>query len=543
MTTYKGKGVFPGVAFGIAHILKNAAPVADNGLIENTEDEWSSFIAAKEKVDHQLAALFEKTKREIGEDEAMIIDIQRVMLVDGDFNETVEEIISSEKRSAAYATAQAGKHFAAFFESLDDPYMKARSVDIADVSNRLVQTLLGTDIDLQLYEPSIVIAEDLAPSETLQMDKSKIRAFVIRKGSANSHTAILARSMNIPCIIQCDIALDESFIGKEMAVDGESGMCFLEPSEEKRKELQDKQDKEIEHRKLFDSMKGLPTVTKDGRKIRLYSNIGGVDDVDNVLKNDSEGIGLFRTEFLYLSRSDYPSEDEQFDAYRKVAERMEGKQVIIRTLDIGADKQVSYFGLDAEENPALGLRGIRICIERPDIFQTQLRAIYRASAFGNVAIMFPMIVSLWEVRHCVEIAEKVRGDLINEGVAVSKVEIGIMIETPASVMVADDLAKEVDFFSVGTNDLTQYILAIDRQNDKLERFYDPHHPAVMNALKMIARAAKDNNIWAGICGELAADTDVTEAVVNMGFSELSVSPVYTLGLRKAIREIGETADN
>jgi phosphotransferase system enzyme I (PtsI) len=542
MLTFKGKGVFSGVAFGMAHILNSAIGVVHDGHVDDTDGEWSHFVLAKEKVNEQLTALFEKTKREIGEDEAMIIDVQRLMLEDGDYNEMVKDLIYNEKRNAAYATEATGNHFAEFFESLDDPYMKARAIDIADVSKRIVQTLLGVDSNLQLNEPSIVIAEDLTPSETLQMDKSKILAFVIQRGSSNSHTAILARSMGIPCIIQCDIPLDESFTGKEMAIDGERGFCYVEPSEEIRNKLQDKHYRDEQQKNLLNTMKGLPTVTKDGRTVRLYSNIGDVDDIENVLKYDSEGIGLFRTEFQYLGRKDFPSEDELFNVYKNVAERMKGKQVIIRTLDIGADKKVDYFELDEEENPALGLRGIRICIRRPDILWTQLRAIYRASAFGNIAIMFPMIVSLWEVRYCIDYANRVRTELINECVDVGVVELGIMIETPASVLVADELAKEVDFFSVGTNDLTQYIMAIDRQNEKLEKFHDPLHPAILRSLDMVAQAAKNNNIWAGICGELAADTSVTKALINMGYSELSVSPVHTLGLRKVIREIGEDDD-
>ncbi|MCL2376879.1 MAG: phosphoenolpyruvate--protein phosphotransferase [Defluviitaleaceae bacterium] len=538
MKAYQGRGINNGIAFGAAFILKKAQHHIDDAPAQNPDGEWARFLAAKKEADNQLEALMEKTQRELGQDEAMIIDVQRMMLLDEDFDDAVRGIIYDGGHRAPYATNQAGTHFAAMFAAMDDDYMKARAVDVADLAGRLTQILLGVSTNLHLTAPSIIIAEDLTPSETLQMDKSKIRAFVIQQGSDTSHTAILARIMNIACIIQCDIPLDEAFSGQEMAVDGAAGICYLVADDATRANLLEKQKNDEANKQQLLEMKGLPTITADGRTVRLYSNIGSPDDIPYVLENDAEGIGLFRSEFLYLGRDSFPSEEEQFEAYQKVAQAMGDKQVIIRTLDIGADKQADYFKLDAEENPALGLRGIRICIERPDIFTTQLRAIYRASAFGNIAMMFPMIASVWEVQHCNQIAADVRSQLVNEGHTIGKVEIGIMIETPSAVMMADELAKEVDFFSVGTNDLTQYALAIDRQNNKLDRFYNPHHPAVMRMLGAIATAARNTGISAGICGEMAADTKVTKTLIDMGFDKLSVSPAYTLALRKVIREIG-----
>jgi len=537
MTVYKGKGVNAGIALGTAFLLQKKDRTIDNIQVQNSEAEWTRFLDAKKETDNQLIALFEKTRQELGNKEAMIIDVQRMMLEDEDFIEFIENLIKNERCAAHYAVSEAGKHFSAFFASLDDPYMSARSIDIADVSYRLTEQLLGNDLSINLPKPAVIVAEDLTPSETLQMDKTKILGFVIQKGSANSHTAILSQIMNIPCIVQCDITLDDSIIGKEIAVDGEAGLCFYEPDEATRNNLLKKQESYITQKNHLNKMRNLPTVTKSGKKISLYANIGSPDDLVDVLNNDSEGIGLFRSEFLYLGRSNFPSEDEQFEAYSKVAKGMGDKQVIIRTLDIGADKQVDYFNLDTEENPALGLRGIRICIERPEIFRTQLRAIYRASAFGKIAIMFPMISSLWEVRHAKGFAATVYDELKKEGHSLGKVEIGVMIETPAAVMIVGELAKEVDFFSVGTNDLTQYTLAVDRQNSKLENFFDAHHPAVIKMLEMVANAAKENNISAGICGELASDLSVTKTLIRQGFDKLSVSPIHTLKLREAIREM------
>lgn len=537
MEIFQGKGVFPGVAFGSVYVMQRQDTVIAATPAPDAEAEWARFLAAKKEADGQLEALFEKTRVEIGEEEAMIIDVQRMMLEDGDFNEAVENRIREGRFSAPYAVSETGKEFSAFFASLDDPYMKARATDVADASHRLVDVLLGRRTNLQFSKPVIVVADDLTPSETLQMDKNMIRAFVIRRGSSNSHTAILARIMNIPCIVQADVPLSSEMVDQEMVVDGEHGICYLEPDEKTREEMLEKQKKEQEVREMLDSVRGLPTITKDGRTVRLYANIGNVEDLNAVLDHDSEGIGLFRSEFLYLGREDYPTEDDLFEAYRAVAETMGTKQVIVRTLDIGADKQVDYFKLDEEENPALGLRGIRICIDRPDLFKTQLRAIYRASAFGNIAMMFPMITSLWEVRRCKELAAEVRSELTEQGIFIGEVDLGVMIETPASVLIADALAKEVDFFSVGTNDLTQYTLAIDRQNNKLDQFCDTHHPAVLELLRMTAAAANRGGIWAGICGELAADPEMTELLLEMGYAELSVSPVFTLELRKRIREM------
>ena len=537
MKTYRGRGISPGIAFGAAYFVQRAVQNSP-GAVKSAEDEWADYIGAKKRADDQLTALFEETVQKLGQDEAMIIDVQRTILLDQDFDDFVNTAIYTGGQSAVEAVTAAGQHFAAFFAALDDPYMQARATDVNDIANRLCNILQGISTVLKLQAPSVVIAEDLTPSETLQMDKTRIRAFVIQRGSDNSHTAILARIMGIPCIIQCDMPLDGRFAGAEVAVDADVGLCHLAPDAGTRAGLLAKQQEYAAREQLLAQQKGLPTITADGRVVHLYSNIGSPEDIAHVLENDSEGIGLFRSEFLYLGRNDFPTEDEQFEAYSKVAIAMAGKQVIIRTLDIGADKQADYFKLEPEENPALGLRGIRICIERPEIFKTQLRAIYRAAAHGNVAMMFPMIASVWELKHCKQIAQAVRQELVSEGHSPGDVEIGIMIETPAAVMLADELAGEADFFSVGTNDLAQYTLAIDRQNSGLARFYDPHHPALMKMLGIIAAAARGAKISAGICGELAADTTVTEALINMGFDKLSVSPARTLALRKVVREIG-----
>lgn len=537
MKVFRGKGVFPGIAFGEVYLLLNRKAAVSDAPAEDAAAEWERYLSAKKRAADELTALYEKTKAEAGEEAAEIVDVQRLMLEDGDFNESVENMIKQSRHNALYAVSQAGKQFSEIFASMDDAYMKARANDVRDVSLRIENVLLGTSSAYKFDRPVIVVADDLTPSETLQLDKSKVRAFVIRQGSASSHTAILARIMNIPCIVQAELTLESSMSGKEMAVDGERGLCWLEPDEQIRSELTAKQKDERERREQLNAMRGLPTVTGGGRKIMLYANIGEAADLPAVLENDSEGIGLFRSEFLYLGRGDYPSEEELFSAYRSAAEGMNGKRVIIRTLDIGADKKADYFKLDDEENPALGLRGIRVCLERPELFKTQLRAIYRAAAYGNIAMMFPMIVSLWEVRLCKKLAEEAREGLVSEGIEVGEVELGVMMETPASVMEADSLAAEVDFFSVGTNDLTQYTLAVDRQNNKLDRFFDPHHPAVLEMLRIIAKAAVDKGIWAGVCGELAADPAMTKTLLDMGYSELSVSPAYTLELRKRIREM------
>jgi len=537
MTTHQGKGVCPGIAFGTVYLLQKTDAAIRQNPGGTPDEEWARFLAAKAEADRQLKRLFEKTTEELGQEQAMIIDVQRLMLEDGDFNDAIEQMIQTEQVSASYAVSQAGQQFSAFFASLEDSYMRARSVDVLDISNRLTDILLGRRQSHTFIGPTVVVAEDLTPSETLQLDRAHIAAFVIRRGSSNSHTAILAQTMNIPCVIQTDIPLDSAIDGEAIIVDGASGLCYLNPDQAIREEMAQRRQAAQCRQESLDKMRGIPTVTKSGQVVRLFANIGGIQDVQSVLEHDAEGVGLFRSEFSYLGRTAFPSEEELFAVYRQVAEAMCRKQVIIRTLDIGADKKVDYFGLEDEENPALGLRGIRICIDRPDIFRTQLRAIYRASAFGNIAIMFPMITSLWEVRHCKEQAAAIRRELTAEGIAIPDVELGIMIETPAAVLIADALAKEVDFFSVGTNDLTQYTLAIDRQNDKLDRFYDPHHPAVLAMLRIVADSARDNGIWAGVCGELAADPAMTPALVNMGFDELSVAPAFVLEMRKRIRDM------
>ena len=537
MTSYYGKGVFHGIAFGKAFVLKNQPEDSVQVAVGTADEEWAHFLKAKEDADRQLELLFEKTSKELGEAQAMIIDVQRLMLEDGDLNEMIEAMIKEDNLSASEAVRKAGQQFSDFFASLDDSYMRARATDVLDVAHRVVDLLLGRNRDYKFTGPTVVIADDLTPSETLQLDRENISGFVICRGSANSHTAILAQIMNIPCLVQTGIQLDSALDGRDIIIDGAQGACYLDPDDETRTIMQKKQEDLRAQRDLLQTMRGLETVTKSGKVVRLFANIGGVEDIKAVLDNDSEGIGVFRSEFSYIGREDYPTEEELFQTYREVAAAMNGKKVIIRTLDIGADKQADYLDLDEEENPALGLRGIRICIERHELFRTQLRAICRASAFGKVAIMFPMIASVWEVKYCKERVAEVIDELTKEGVDVGEIDLGIMIETPASVMIADDLAKEVSFFSVGTNDLTQYTLAIDRQNSKLDRFFDAHHPAVLRMLEMIAKSANDNGIWAGICGELAADLALTEQFVKMGYAELSVSPVFILQTRQRIREL------
>ena len=539
MKTFKGSSIFPGVAFGKAYVIADDDFTIDSSLDYDPEKEWESFMGAKEAAIKKLDKLVDDTTASLGEDEAMIIDVQKMILLDEDYSDFVKEMVFGEKKSAAYGTRIAESHFKARFEALNDEYMKARAVDVADACRLVTKILLGVVTEHVLAEPSIVIASDLTPSDTLKLNKSMIRAFVMQKGSATSHTAILARIMSIPCVINSDIPIDTSLSGNEMAVDGKRGLIFALPNETTRQELLSIKAEEDAYKKTLEQMRGKPSVTKDGRTIKLVSNIGSPDDVKYVLENDSEGIGLFRSEFLYLGRKSLPTEDEQFEAYKKVAEAMGDKNVVIRTLDIGADKQADYLNLDKEENPALGIRGIRLCFEMEDVFITQLRAIYRATSYGNLSIMFPMIASVWEVKLCKEILAKVENRLASEGIKFNKPSIGIMIETPASVMIADELAKEVDFFSVGTNDLTQYTLACDRVGHKLDRYIDPHHLAVLRMLEIIAKSAKKAGISAGICGELAADISLTKSLVNMGFDKLSVSPVYTLPLRAAVRDIGE----
>jgi phosphotransferase system enzyme I (PtsI) len=460
-----------------------------------------------------------------------------MMLQDDDFLEDVHTLIREHSARAAYAVEQVGKQFYDQFAALDDPYMQARAPDIADLSRRLVSVLTGSDTAFALTVPSVVVAEDLTPSDTLSLDKTLIRAFVTRKGSTNSHTAILARILKIPSLVQSDIIVDKKFDGRPAAVDGHAGHVYINPDEATEQRLRKQEDADKAEEKSLEKLRGLPTVTKSGKKIELAANIGSVEDLKAVVANDAEGIGLFRSEFLYIGRSSYPTEEEQFTAYKLAAEALNGKRVIIRTLDIGADKQAAYFGLPEEENPALGYRAIRICLDRTDMFKTQLRALYRAAAFGKIAVMFPMITSVWELKRCKELAAEAKAELEKEGKKTGTIELGIMVETPAAAVCAEDLAKEAEFFSVGTNDLTQYTLAIDRQNAGLEKYLDVHHPALLKLLANIAKSARDAGIWAGICGELASDPEMTAKFIEMGYHELSVSPPFILSLRKRIRDM------
>ena len=538
MQTGNGKGVFAGIAIGKVFVLKKQELVIVRGTANTVEEEVARYKAAKELSAKQLKALFDKTAAEVGQEEAMIIDVQLLMLDDLDYEEEVMRKITEENENAAYAVTATGEEFADFFASMDDPYMKARAVDVGDVSKRIAMNIQGINPDgIKMEEPMIIVAEDLTPSETLQLDKNMILAFVTQKGSSNSHTAILARTMNIPSIVGADIEITPELNGKLMIVDGNSGKYYIDPDDITLDEKERRRKAQLQQKELLNQLKGKENVTIDGRKINIYANIGNPKDVELVINNDAGGIGLFRSEFLYLGRDSAPTEEEQFASYKYVAEKMNGKKVIIRTLDIGADKKADYFGFEQEENPALGYRAIRICLDQVDLFKTQLRAIYRASAFGQISIMFPMIISVSEVRRIKEICEEVKEELIKEGHEIAPhVELGIMIETPAAVMVSEELAKEVEFFSVGTNDLTQYTLAIDRQNAKLDKIYDAHHPAILRMLKMIVDNAHKAGAWAGICGELGSDTTLTETFLKMGFDELSVSPTFVLSVRKAVRD-------
>lgn len=538
MQTGNGKGVFAGIAIGKVFVLKKQELVIVRGTANTVEEEVARYKAAKELSAKQLKALFDKTAAEVGQEEAMIIDVQLLMLDDLDYEEEVIRKITEENENAAYAVTATGEEFADFFASMDDPYMKARAVDVGDVSKRIAMNIQGINPDgIKMEEPMIIVAEDLTPSETLQLDKNMILAFVTQKGSSSSHTAILARTMNIPSLVGADIEITPELNGKLMIVDGNSGKYYIDPDDITLDEKERRRKAQLQQKELLNQLKGKENVTIDGRKINIYANIGNPKDVELVINNDAGGIGLFRSEFLYLGRDSAPTEEEQFASYKYVAEKMNGKKVIIRTLDIGADKKADYFGFEQEENPALGYRAIRICLDQVDLFKTQLRAIYRASAFGQISIMFPMIISVSEVRRIKEICEEVKEELIKEGHEIAPhVELGIMIETPAAVMVSEELAKEVEFFSVGTNDLTQYTLAIDRQNAKLDKIYDAHHPAIIRMLKMIVDNAHKAGAWAGICGELGSDTTLTETFLKMGFDELSVSPTFVLSVRKAVRD-------
>jgi phosphotransferase system enzyme I (PtsI) len=538
MVVCQGKSVLKGIAIGKIYLYEKQEYVLEQKQVADAEAEVARFEAAKETAIGQLDDLYEKALAEAGEEQAMIFDVHKMMLDDGDYLDAITGLIRREKVNAEYAVHTTGEQFAAVFASMDDDYMKARSADVKDISGRVIRILAGIgDGSIASEEPVILLADDLTPSETVSLDKSKILAFVTRNGSANSHTAILARSMNIPALVQTDVELLKKYHGIDAVVDGLDGKLYLDPEEAVLAELVQKKEACGRERAELEKLIGLDNVTRDGRKINVYANIGSPEDVDKVLLNDAGGIGLFRSEFLYLGREDYPSEEEQFEIYKEVLSRMEGKKVIIRTLDIGADKQVDYFKLPKEENPAMGYRAIRICLDRIDVFKTQLRAIYRASVYGTAAIMFPMIISVKEILRIKEIVEEVKAELTAAGIEIAPVELGIMVETPAAVMISEELAKEVSFFSIGTNDLTQYTLAIDRQNQSLDTIYDSHHPAVLRMIRMTIENGHKGGAWVGICGELGADTTLTKTFVDMGIDELSVSPTYVLGLRKAIREI------
>ncbi len=537
-----GKGVSKGVAAGPISFYRRPSGEIPRRSMTDTAAELARFHDACETAKKQLGVLHDKALAEAGEDAAMLFEAHQMMLDDLDFVESIEGLIENDRLNAEAAVSDTGAQFAEMFAAMDDSYMQARAADIRDISTRVVGILTGEgESGIVSDVPCIVAADDLAPSETVQLDKSLILGFITAGGSANSHTAILARTMGIPAIIGAGDALQAEMEGKYAIIDGQTGETVIEPDDAERERLLKKQAKEKALKELLDQLKGKPNVTKDGRNVMVYCNIGSPADIDAVLQNDGGGIGLFRSEFLYLQGSDYPTEDEQFEAYKTVAERMGGKRVIIRTLDIGADKQADYFHLDKEENPAMGLRAIRICLTRPEVFRTQLRALYRASAYGKIAIMFPMITSVWEVQEIKRICRNIRAELAEEGVPMAdKVELGIMIETPAAVMMSAELAREVDFFSVGTNDLTQYTLAVDRQGVGLDRFFDAHHPAVLRMLRMTAENAHRAGIWIGICGELGADAELTETFLSMGIDELSVSPSAVLPLRSAIRSIDTT---
>ena len=536
MEKYTGKSIFKGIAIGkILFYQKGEQPVK-RVKIEDTAEQIKRYEDARAKAAEQLQGLYEKALKEVGEANAAVFEVHQMMLEDDDYIDSVVNIIETQQVNAEFAVATTGDNFAKMFAEMEDDYFKARAADVKDISERMVNILSGNESGGALGdEPVIVVAEDLAPSETVQMDKEKLLAFVTRLGSANSHTAILARTMNIPALIEVDIK--EEWNGKMAVVDGYTGTFYIDPDEETLKKMQEKKEEDIKARELLQELKGKEDITVDGKHIKLYANIGGVKDVASVLANDAAGIGLFRSEFLYLEADNYPDEEAQFQAYKTVAENMAGKKVIVRTLDIGADKQVDYFNLAHEENPAMGYRAIRICLDRRDIFRTQLRALLRASAYGNIGIMYPMIISVDEVKEIKKIVESIKAELTEKGIEYGEVEQGIMIETPAAVMISDLLAEEVDFFSIGTNDLTQYTLAIDRQNSKLDNIYDSHHPAVLRMIQKTIENGHKAGCWVGICGELGADMTLTETFLKMGIDELSVSPTFVLPIRKLIREM------
>ena len=538
MMRFSGKTVYKGIQMGPVLVLKGNDSQVKRDKIQDADAEIERVGLAVEKAQQQLGKLYDKAVKEVGETSAAIFEVHQMMLEDEDYLDAIHNMIRTEMVNAEYAVAVTGDNFSEMFAGMDDDYMKARAADIKDISNRLVQNLQGKeDIDLNSSEPAIIVADDLSPSETVQMDKDKILAFVTVHGSSNSHTAILARMMNIPALIGVPLDLDALHSGMTAVVDGFTGEVIFEPDEQTCEDAKKRMEEEQEKLHLYQSLKGKENVTRDGKKINVFANIGSVGDVGYVLENDAGGIGLFRSEFLYLGRDNFPTEEEQFQAYKQVVQMMAGKKVIIRTLDIGADKQVDYFNLGKEENPAMGYRAIRICLKQPEIFRTQLRALFRAAVFGNLSVMYPMIISVEEVQKIYEIVDSVKAELDSDGVPYKIPEQGIMIETPAAVMVSDELAELVDFFSIGTNDLTQYTLAIDRQNEKLDDFYNAHHKAILRMIKMTVENAHKAGKWAGICGELGADLELTEEFVRMGVDELSVAPSMVLKLRKVIREM------
>lgn len=538
MTILKGKGVFGGIAFGKISIYNREEFEIKRYRVEDTDSEIRRYESAKKIAIVQLQSLYEKALQEVGETNAMIFQIHQMMLEDLDYCESIINIIKNQNVNAEYAVGTTSDNFSEMFSSMDDSYMKERAADVRDVSKRLLKILADSlENVVSFNEPSIIAADDLAPSETVQLDKNKVLGFVTMRGSSSSHTAILARTMNIPAIIGVGSQLKDEFDGCEAIIDGYAGDVYINPDHDTIQKMREKQEAKERQAALLLELKGRENITLDGKHIEIFANIGNSSDVGAVLQNDAGGIGLFRSEFLYLENDDYPSEDQQFAVYKDVAEKMSGKKVIIRTLDIGADKQVDYFEMPHEENPAMGYRAIRMCLDRLDIFKTQLRALYRASAFGKIAIMFPMIISVDEVKKIKEIIKVVKKELEEDEIQFSNdVELGIMIETPAAAIISDDLAKEVDFFSIGTNDLSQYTLAIDRQNDKLTNIFDSHHKAILRLIKFVADNAHKNGIWVGICGELGADESLTETFLSMGIDELSVSPPYVLGIRKKVIE-------
>jgi phosphoenolpyruvate-protein phosphotransferase (PTS system enzyme I) len=538
MIAIKGVGVSSGIAEGPIYCYKRLDKISENKVAQDSETELARWKSATEQAATQLDELAEKTRKEIGDEAAILFETHRMMLDDLDYTDRIEELIKDSECSAESAVETAGKEFSEMFAAMDDDYMRARSVDVTDISNRVIGILAGgNDQNNAFDKPVIILADDLTPSETVQLDKSKILGFILTGGNANSHTAILARTLGIPAVINAEIDLDPSYEGRPTTMDGSIGYIVIDPDDATKEYMGKKQQEEKAVKVMLDQLKGQPDVTLDGKQIKVYANITAPADVDAVITNDARGIGLFRSEFLYLETNDFPDEEMQFNAYRSVVQRMNGARVIIRTMDIGADKKIDYFGLADEENPALGMRALRICLSRPEIFKTQLRALYRASAYGKLAVMFPMVASLWEIQEAKRLCSAVMAELTKERIPFDKdLELGVMIETPSAVMIAPELAQEVSFFSIGTNDLTQYTLALDRQSIQgLERFYDPKHPAVLRMIQMTVDAAHKAGIWAGICGEIASDVSLTETFIKMGVDELSVSPRSVLPIRNAVR--------